>query len=783
MKYYQLLPCIIILLFLFSLNVSAENKEENLVTLSGYIKDAQTGEELIGANVYLANKSTGTTTNVYGFYSISLKPGEYTFIFSFVGYEFREKTIKLTDDKTLNIELPPKEKQIQQIIVKGEKANKNVVQNQMSYEKIELKTITELPTFLGETDLIKSIQLLPGVQTISEGSSGYSVRGGSQDQNLVLLDEATVYNISHFLGFFSVFNNDAIKNAELYKGDIPARYGTRLASVLDVRMKDGNSKNFAGSGGIGNISSRLTLEGPVIKNKTSFLVSGRRTYFDLFIPLLPEEDIQGNKIYFYDLNGKLNHKINENNRIYLSGYFGKDKFKNDWSDIGYGNRTVTFRWNHLYSKKLFSNMTLLNSQYDYYLSSPENEAWSYKWDSKLIDYCAKMDFTYYMNPSNTLQFGLSSCFHTFDPGRIKGTGEESLFTNFKIPNKHALEHGVYLSNEQNLTAKITLKYGLRLSVFQNIGEGTYYNYDQNYNAIDSTTYESGEIFNTYFGFEPRLGIKYQVNDVSSIKASYSRTRQHVQLAQNSTAGTPLDIWFPASPNVKPQISDQFALGYFRNFFDNQLESSMEIYYKDMKHTIDFKDHASLLLNPKLEGELRFGDSYSYGLEFMSKFNTNRINGRVSYTYSRTKRHIPAIQYDEPFNAPYDRPHNISLVMSYHFTPQMVLSANWIYKTGQPVTFPTGRYEYEGKIVPVYSDRNDYRLSDYHRLDLSLTIKSKKKPGKNWQGEWNISVYNAYARKNTWSVNFIQDENNPNNTYAEKTYLFSIIPSVTYNFKF
>jgi hypothetical protein len=781
MKNIKILPWFILSLLIFNVSLYAEG-EDKLVTLSGYIKDAETGEELIGANVYISGKSAGTTTNVYGFYSISLNPGKYTFVFSFVGYQPSRQTINLTENKTLNIELAPKEKEIKEIVVKGEKPDENVVRNQMSYEKIKVKKLSELPTFLGETDIIKSIQLLPGVQTISEGSSGYSVRGGSQDQNLVLLDEATVYNISHFLGFFSVFNNDAIKNAELYKGDIPARYGTRLASVLDIRMKDGNSKKFAGTGGIGNISSRLTLEGPIIKDKTSFLVSGRRTYFDLFIPLIPEEDIQGNKIYFYDLNAKLNHKINENNRIYLSGYFGQDKFKNDFSDIGYGNRTVTLRWNHLYSERLFSNVTLINSKYDYSLASPEDEAWSYKWDSKLIDYCGKIDFTWYLNPSNTVRFGLSSCHHTFDPGRIKGTGEESLFTNFKIPNKHTLEHGLYISNEQNLTNQLTLKYGLRLSVFQNIGKGTYYNYNQNYNVTDSTYYEKGEIYNTYIGIEPRLGIKYQINNRSSVKASYSRTRQHIQLAQNSTAGTPLDIWFPASPNVKPQICDQFALGYFRNFFNNQLETSVEAYYKDMKHTIDFKDHASLLLNPKLEGELRFGDSYSYGIEFMSNINTTILNGRLSYTYSRTKRIIPAIQED-PFNAPYDRPHNISLVMSYSISPRTVLSANWTYKTGQPVTFPTGRFEYDGVIVPVFSDRNDYRLSDYHRLDLSLTIKSKDKPGKKWKGEWNFSIYNAYARKNTWAISFIQDENNPDITYAEKTYLFSIIPSITYNFKF
>ena len=762
---------------------SHPDEQANKVTLSGHVRDQRNGEELIGANIYIKGKAIGTSSNVYGFYSISLEPGTYTMVFSYIGYVAREKDITLEQDLTLNMELQPREQELEEVVVTAEKPNQNVSRNQMSFEKLSVKQIRKLPAFMGEVDIIKSIQLMPGVHSISEGSSGYSVRGGSQDQNLVMLDEATVYNISHFMGFFSVFNNDAIQNVELYKGDIPARYGTRLSSVLDVRMKNGNSKEFRATGGIGNISSRLTLEGPIVKKKTSFILSGRRTYFDLFLPLLPEENIQDNSIFFYDLNAKINHRMNKNNRFFLSGYFGRDRFKNNFSDIGYGNRTLTFRWNHLFSEKIFANFTLLHSKYNYHLASPEEAAWSYRWDSHLMDNCLKADFTWYPNASNTVEFGASSCYHTYDPGLIKGTGEESIYSRFDLANNYALEHGLYISNEQEITAGLTLKYGLRLSAFQNMGKDTVFHYNDRYEVVDSTAHRSGEIYNTYMGLEPRLGIKYQFDRQNSMKASYSRTRQHVQLAQNTRAGTPLDLWFPAGPNVKPQIADQFALGYFRNLFTNKVELSLEGYYKKMQHTIDFKDHANMLLNPKLEGELRFGQSHSYGLELMARYKDEKINGWLSYTYSKTTRTVGAINDGNPYRAPFDRPHNLTLVANYQLTQRLALSANWVYTSGQPVTFPIGRYESEGKIVPVYSDRNAYRLPDYHRLDLSLTIQAKDKPDQKWEGEWNFSLYNAYGQKNTWAMNFVQDEQDPYKTVAEKTYLFSVVPSVTYNFKF
>lgn len=751
-------------------------------TLSGYIKDKTDGEELIGANVFVREISNGTVSNTYGYYSLSLAEGTYHIRYSFMGYESITRTVQLSSDKKLNVELLPKDQVIEEVQVTAEKKDANVTRNQMSVQKLQVKKIRQLPAFMGEVDVIKAIQLLPGVQSTSEGSSGFSVRGGSIDQNLILLDEATVYNASHLLGFFSVFNNDAIQNVELYKGDIPARYGGRLSSVLDIRMKNGNRKKFSGTGGIGNISSRLTLEGPLGNEKTSYLLSGRRTYFDLFIPLLPNDDLEGNELYFYDFNAKINHRLNENNRFFLSGYFGRDFFKNDFANFGFGNKTATFRWNHLFSDKLFSNFTLLYSRYDYHLGSDFNEELSNVWNSDLKDYKAQVDFNYFWNPSNTVKFGASSILHHFNPGTVKGTGADSPIDEYKIPGSKALEHQAYISNQTEV-GKFTLKYGLHLSVFQNMGKSLVYHYNDNYKATDSTQYKQGEIYNTYAGLAPRLGIKYMLNEVSSLKASYSRTKQYLQLAQNSTAGTPLDIWFPASPNVKPQLADQYALGYFRNFADNQIELSVEAYYKKMHHTIDFKKHANLLLNKQLEGELRFGSASSYGAELMLRLKYPKLGGWFSYTYSRTFREINTINENEPYPAPYDKPHNLSVVLTYNLTDRLTASGTWVYATGQPVTFPTGRYEYNGLIAPVYSDRNDYRMPDYHRLDLSLTWKGKENPQKKWHSEWNFSVYNAYNRKNAWAINFVQDEDNPKRTYAEKTYLFSIIPAITYNFKF
>ncbi len=775
---------LLFLMVFFALNAIGEGDPEvKKNSISGHIKDVHTGEMLIGATVYVQEARTGASTNLYGFYSLSMIPGTYTLTFSYIGYRTEEKSVILDKDINLEIELSGTEEILQEVVITGERQDKNVKSAEMSVIKMESKTIRQIPALFGEIDVIRALQLMPGVKAVAEGSTGFSVRGGSADQNLVLLDEATVYNAGHLLGFFSVFNNDAVKDVTLYKGDIPAAYGGRLSSLLDVRMKEGNSKKFSATGGIGLISSRLTLEGPIVNEKTSFIVSGRRTYADIFIPVFGKEELKGNKLYFYDFNAKLNHTIDEKNRVFVSAYLGKDVFKNEFALMQLGNGTITARWNHLFSQKLFSNFTFLKTTYQYMLGTPEGQANSFTWKSRLDDYSGKADFTLYLNPENTLKFGASTTYHAFDPGSARGTGEETFFNEYVLPKNYGLESGIYVSNEQKIGSLITLKYGLRFSMFQNIGSATVYDFDETFETVDSTVYTKGDFYNTYFGLEPRLGITYLLNEKSSIKASYSHTIQYLQLAQNSTAGTPLDIWFPASPNVKPQLSDQGAVGYFRNFLNNKIETSVEGYYKYMRNSIDFKDHAQLLLNKELEGELRFGEAWSYGLEFMVRLTKGPVTGWVSYTLSKAERQIKEINNGNPYAAPYDKPNDVSVVLNFDISKRVTVGANWVYSTGSPVTFPTGRAIYGNKIVPVYSDRNEYRMPDYHRLDISATLRGKPRDDKKFYGEWNVSVYNAYARKNAWTINFVQDSEDPNITYAEKTYLFSIIPSISYNFHF
>ena len=779
-------PLLILLALLVAISpLMADSEDETgpRFTISGHIRDAGTGEELIGAAVMVEELNRGTVTNVYGFYSLSLPPGFYHLKFSYIGYELQELAINLNENKTYNLELIEEIQELKEVTIRSEGRQAHVKKAEMSVNKLPIKSIKRIPTLMGEVDVIKAIQLLPGVQASSEGASGFSVRGGNPDQNLILLDEATVYNASHLMGFFSVFNNDAIKDVTLYKGDIPAAYGGRLSSLLDVRMKEGNLKKFSGSGGIGTISSRLTLEGPIIKDKTSFLVSGRRTYADIFLLFAKDPDIKDNTLFFYDLNLKLNHIFNEKNRLFVSGYMGRDVYANPFASMAFGNQTYTLRWNHLFSSRIFSNFTLLHSRYNYELGTPDGDANSFTWYSKLKDYTARADLNYYITPEYTLKFGLISTFHDFEPGSAYGSGEQSLFTEFILPTNYALENGVYVSAEQSAGERWNLRYGLRFSSFHNVGPGTVYNYDENYQPIDSTVHDKGKVFNHFMGLEPRIAVSFMINEKSSIKSSYSRTRQYVHLAQNSTAGTPLDVWFPSTPNVNPQISDQVAVGYFRNLFNNRLEVSVEAYYKEMHNAIDFKDHAMLLLNRYMEGEIRTGDATSYGLEFLFRKNEGRLNGWISYTYSKTTREVPEINNGNPYAAPYDKPHDIAIVGNYEISNRLWVSANWVYSTGLPVTFPTGRFEYMGNIAPVYSNRNDYRMPDYHRLDLSVSYGSKPNPNRKWHWDLNFSVYNAYGRKNAWAINFVQDEENPSITHAEMTYLFPIVPALTWNFRF
>jgi len=783
---------LILVCFFTIISVFGQQKKH---TISGYLKDKSDGEGLIGAVVYIAEIKSGVVSNSYGYYAISLPEGTYNVTISYIGYKPINKVVELNKDTRLDLEMEYEYKALDGVEIIAEKEDKNIDETEMSTVTLQMETVKKIPALFGEVDVLKVIQLLPGVQSSGEGTTGFFVRGGAADQNLILLDEAPVYNASHFLGFFSVFNQDAIKDLKIYKGGIPARYGGRLSSLLDIRMKEGNSKKVSVSGGLGTISSRLTVEGPIKKDKSSFIISGRRTYADLFLKLSSDTNLQKNRLYFYDVNAKVNYQVNKNNMVFLSGYFGRDVFKfGEQFAMNWGNITGTLRWNHLFNSKLFSNITLVTSNFDYNLGVPEGDR-AFNWESKILDLNGKIDFTYYLNPKNTVRFGVGTIHHTFSPGSITA-GEDSFFNDFELSKKYAFEHSIYLSNEQNLTDRIMVHYGLRASIFQNLGEDKTYTFDtsdpERYLVKDTINNSSG-VYNSYVNLEPRLSIRYLLSEEASLKATYNRTTQYIQQASNSTSSSPLSIWFASSEFVKPQLADQVALGYFKNFKHNTFESSIEIYYKKMYNTIDFRDHAQLLLNEYLEGELRFGDAYSYGVEFLLKKQKGKFTGWASYTYSETKRLVDELNNGNEYYAPYDRTHDVSLVLSYDINERWNLSTNWVFATGSAITVPTGRFAYKGNVVPVYSDRNAERMPDFHRMDISATLNSKKyedrKPRKNgkprwkYDSSWNFSIYNVYGRENAFSINFEQDENNPTKTNAYMIYFFKIIPSISYSFKF
>ncbi|MDR2627359.1 MAG: TonB-dependent receptor [Dysgonamonadaceae bacterium] len=757
----------------------AQNK---LSTISGNIKDKNNGEDLLGAVVSVRDTKLGATSNAYGFYSISLPPGTYTVVYSYTGYAQEEMEVQLVADKVLNVDLRPAVNELQEVVVSSERKNANVSKPEMSVEKLSAKTIKKIPALMGEVDVIKAIQLLPGVQATAEGTSGFSVRGGGYDQNLILLDEATVYSASHLMGFFSVFNNDAIKDVKLYKGDIPASFGGRLSSLMDIRSKDGNSRRFAGTGGVGTISSRLTLEGPIGTENLTFVLSGRRTYADAFLLLSSDEEVRDASLYFYDLNAKLNYKINDRNRIFLATYLGRDNTSNKFFGMNFGNKTFTLRWNHVFAPKLFSNFSITSSFYDYRLKNDISRQLSMEWLSQMQDHGLKADFMYYPNTSNKVQFGYSATWHAFIPGEGGGTGAASYVGQLAKPHEYALEQALYASNEMTVDERLVLKYGLRFSLFQNVSNGQQIHFLRNYTPVDSARYAKGHVYNTHWQAEPRLGITYRFDDRHSIKASYSRTAQYIQLASNSSAGSPLDVWFQASQNVKPQLCDQLAVGYFRNFYDNAYEASAEVYYNSMTDAVDFKDHAELQMNNHLDEELRFGRGKAWGLELMLRKNTGRLNGWISYTYSRARRQVDEINGGQWYRSPFDKPHNFSTVLSFDISPKWNISSSWIYASGAPVTYPTGRFMVENTYIPTYSGRNAYRYPDYHRLDLSATMKLSK-PGKRFQSELNFSLYNAYGRKNPWTILFRQEDDRPDVSYAEMIYLFTFVPSITYNISF
>lgn len=767
---------IILLLWLASFASNAQIK----YTFSGTVKDSLTGETLIGAYILFPDINAGCVTNAYGFFSITLPSKNYTARFVYLGYSSKTISVPLKSNVVVNIQLQAKTVSLQELTVRAEAVNRNVTSSEMSVQKLDMKEAKSLPVLFGEQDIMKTLQLLPGVKSAGEGNSGFYVRGGTTDQNLVLLDEAPVYNTSHLLGFFSVFNSDAIKDVKLIKGGIPAEYGGHLSSVVDIRMNDGNYKDLGVSGGIGLISSRLAIDGPIVKDKGSFMVSARRTYADLFLKLSKDTNQNRTTLYFYDVNMKANYSLGSKDHVFLSGYFGRDVFNYGGRfGIEWGNATSTLRWNHLFSDRLFLNSSIIYSKYNYIITL-EGANRQVNISSGIQDYALKEDFQYYLNPQSTIKFGVNSTFHTFSPGTLKAKNDTTL-NNRILQSKTALESGLYLSQEYVINPSITLNYGARLSIFSVLGPGRFYTYDNEGYKIDSIVSNNHSIVKNYFGFEPRLSMTYVFNQSNSIKASYMRIYQYLHLLSNSTSGNPTDLWLPTSNNIKPQRADQWALGYFKNLGNNNYETSVELYYKTMDNLIDYKSGANIILNPNVESQLLFGKGWAYGAEFFIKKKEGDFTGWISYTLSRTLRQFDDIDQGRSFPAKQDRIHDISLVTIYKASKSWTLASTWVFNTGDAVTFPSGLYEVDGIVAPLYTERNGYRMPNYHRLDISAT--HLKKFSNKRERSWNFSIYNVYARRNAYSINFRPDPNNPSQMQAVRLSLFSIIPSVTFNFKF
>ncbi|MCK3684259.1 TonB-dependent receptor [Maribellus sp. YY47] len=761
------------------------------VTLSGYLKDASNGEALIGATVYIPELKQGTASNAYGFYSLTIPEGTYTIRVSFIGYQPAEQQLEASESITRDFSLSDFSEEIQEVIVRGEAADANVQRVEMGMTTLPVKTIQKLPAFMGEVDVIRTIQLLPGIQSGGEASSGLYVRGGGPDENLMILDEAPVYNASHLMGFFSVFNSNAIKDIQVYKSGIPAEYGGKASSVIDIRQKDGNNKQLSLDGGIGNLSSRLTLEGPIIKDRWSFLLAGRRTYYDVLGKAMGLEELKDNALYFYDLNGKSNLIINDKNRIYLSGYNGKDVFELGESlYMRWGNTTATLRWNHIYGDKLFMNVSAIYSKYRYNLGVPGENADNFDWSSQIRDYNGKADFSYFFNPRNTFKFGINSIYHNFKPGKVITKGENSMFNDMELAEYNTLENAFYVSNEQQFSDRFTLQYGLRLSHFQQVGEGEvniYENPEQpdKDELVETIQYGKGDkIGDAIVHLEPRVGMKFTLDGASSVKASYNRMVQNLHLISNTQSPSPLDIWLPTSTYIKPLIVDQVSMGYFRNFKNNMWETSVEVYYKDMQNVLDYKEGAELFLNENIETELLHGTGESKGLELLAKKTKGQLTGWIGYTWSKTTRKIEGINNGNPYPSDYDRTHDLSVVANYELNKRWNFAANFVYSTGSPISYPVAKYTVQGNQVFEYSARNSNRLPDYNRLDLSATYDFKKNEHRRFKQSLNFSIYNVYARRNAYSITPEANEDNPNQTqFVRLSIIGSAIPSITYNVKF
>ena len=750
---------------------------EEKVTLSGTIKNAENGEVLIGAYVVVTDlKGVGASTNAYGFYSLTIPPGRYTLQVQYLGFRVLVDTLTLRADRSKSFALTPQPISVGEVVVSGERSDRNVTSTVMSSSNLAMKELKAIPVLLGERDILKTIQLLPGVVSAGEGNTGYYARGGGLDQNLILLDEAPIYNPSHALGYLSVFNADAIKDVMLMTGGIPAEYGGRLSSVLDIRTNDGNMKEVGALGGVGLLAARLTLQGPIVRDEGSFIVSGRRTYADLFLKLSSDTSINRTSLYFYDLNGKANYTLGERDRVYLSGYFGEDNL--DYPDViglRWGNTTATARWNHIFGNQFFSNTTLTYSDYSY--SNLVGASTSqYDITSGIRDANGKIDFQYFMSGASTLKIGLNAIYHTFLPGSVTA-GPTSAANTISLEHRYALESAAYLSHEFEPVAGLRVVYGLRASMFRLLGPGHTYTFDGYGDIADTASFGAGKTIKTYANLEPRIAATVLLDNASSVKASYTRTAQYLHLLSNSTTANPSDLWVPSSTIVPPQLADQVEAGYFRNFADNEFESSVELYYKNMTNQIDYKNGADLQINPSVESLLVFGRAWSYGAELLVRKRSGRLSGWVGYTLSRTREQFPAINGGAAFPARQDRTHDINVVAVYDLSERWNLSAVWVYYTGNAVTFPGGNYWIDNRLVPYYTERNGYRMPAYHRLDLSATWKIGER------SSLDFSIYNVYDRMNAWAIYFRQNRTDPTKTEAVQITLFPIIPSITYNFNY
>ena len=792
----------VLLAFLFFSQISFAQQR---FTLSGTVTEASSNETLIGVTIAFPELKTGVTTNEYGFYSITLPEGEYRLQVSYLGFQDVVQDVSLGESMKMNFQMVESAELLQEVVVTEDVEKMDIRKPQMSVNAMSAETIKKIPVILGEADVIKSILLLPGVTNAGEGASGFNVRGGAVDQNLILLDEATIFNSSHLFGFFSVFNPDAIKDLKLYKGGIPARYGGRVSSVLDIFQKEGNSKEYKINGGIGAVASRLLVEGPIKKDKAAFLIGGRASYAHLFLPLF---DID-NTAYFYDLNTKLNYNINDRNSIYLSGYFGRDVFGISESFVNtYGNAVGNFRWNHLFSDKLFSNLSLIYSDYYYGLKL---DFVGFNWNSGIQNFNVKYDLKHYVSDKLQVNYGINDIYYRFNPGEIEPSNSNSGIIEERLTQKYANEFAAYVDIEHDITEKLSLNYGLRFSNFIRLGQSELNVYENDNpvdfdpdlliykeaDPIDVISIKKSSSLSTFNNFEPRISLAYTINDQSSFKASYTRLAQYLHLLSNTSSPTPLDVWTPSGPFTKPQLLDQYAMGYFRNIGSGDYSVETEIFYKDIQNRIDYIDGANLIANNAIESVILNGEARAYGLELLLRKNEGRFQGWLAYTLSKSEQRTPGrtstasngisaneigINFGEWYNTPYDKTHDVSLYGSYELNSKWTFNSNFIFQTGQPTNYPVGQFNFQDLSVPYYGLRNSERLPTYHRLDLSATLTPKKNTEKKWQGEWVFSIYNAYNRRNAASINFRRNTDTRENE-AVRTSIFGIVPAVTYNFKF